>query len=188
MTTNQRARFFLLTALKSCFTLFLFSFAYQIVTFLIIYLSNFTMVSWEVRQTVCLALGLVVTFLLYFVISKGESVRLAVKQKYEPLLVMLAHGMGHLLFILASLIFIAYPLDSTATVILWAFGVAFLPILWTENIFFGTLIVTVPLLLVKIFGLWFGHYRILKEKPYLKEETSEPAERLKGSWRDTVGR
>ena len=166
MTIEKKLRTFLLTALKSFAVILLYSFAYYIVTFIIMYLSNFTMIKWEHRQLACLIVGSVATLIIYFYQSMGEGVRLTVLQKYEGSLLIASHATGHLLFVLLALIYRNVP--PFETLISYPLSIAFLPIYLTDNLFWGCLIAAGPLLIAKILGLEFGRYRILQEKPYLK--------------------
>lgn len=189
MATKGKFRTFILTALKSFAVILLYSFAYYISTFIIMYLSNFTMIKWEQRQLVCLILGCVAALILYFYQSMGESARLTVLQKYDGTLLILSHVAGHLLFVLFALVYKNVP--PFETLISYPLSIAFLPIYLTGNLFWGSLIAAAPLLITKIVGLWVGRCRILKEKPYLREylETERdafPATTPKGSWRDSL--
>lgn len=188
MTIKEKLRTFILMVLKSFAVILLFSFAYYISTFIIMYLSNFTMIKWEQRQLVCLILGSVVTLIIYFYVSMGESARLVVLQKYDRALLIASHVVGHVLFVLFALIFKDHPFESLIT---YALAVALLPIYLTGNLFWGSLIASVPLLITKILGILVGHSRVLKEKPYLNDpetatETPKEIPKPKGSWRDSI--
>ena len=188
MTVKEKLRAFILTALKSFAVILLYSFAYYVSTFIIMYLSNFTMIKWEQRQLACLILGCVAALILYFYQSMGESARLTVLQKYDGALLIASHVTGHVLFVLFALIYKNTP--PFESLISYPLSIAFLPIYLTGNLFWGCLIAAVPLLITKILGLQVGRYRILREKPYLRDSETvldtPPKTNPKGSWRDSI--
>ena len=188
MATKEKLRPFLLGALKSFAVILLYSFLYYISTFIIMYLSNFTMIEWGQRQLACLILGSVAALIIYFYQSMGESARLTRLQKYDGTLLIMSHVAGHALFVLLALIYKNTP--PFETLISYPLSIAFLPIYLTGNLFWGCLIAAVPLLITKILGLQFGRYRILKEKPYLRDSETvldtPPKTNPKGSWRDSI--
>ena len=135
-------------------------------------------IGYTARVMISMFIGTVIALFCLWEISKAGGAKATVKRKFSKNIAIWGNVIAGALYCLTALPFINSSLSSL-------FGIAYFPMLLVNNNFWGVLIISPFIVIIKILGAFYGYNNVVLAQPTLNVEKKEEAPKPR-SWKDSV--
>ena len=135
-------------------------------------------IGYTARVMISMFIGTVIALFCLWEISKAGGAKATVKRKFSKKIAIWGNVIAGALYCLTALPFINSSLSSL-------FGIAYFPMLLVNNNFWGVLIISPFIVIIKILGAFYGYNNVILAQPTLSVEKKEEAPKPR-SWKDSV--